>query len=53
MSGLKCVTVVHGKGTGALRIRVGEVLQNDRRVDSFRLGSWNEGGGGATIVNLR
>ena len=52
MSGLKNVTVVHGKGTGALRVRVGEILQGDRRVDSFRLGSWNEGGSGATIVNL-
>jgi len=52
MAGLNQVVVVHGKGTGALRARVTELLSIDRRVESFRSGAWNEGGTGATIVNL-
>jgi len=52
MAGLTRVVVVHGKGTGALRSRVSELLNSDRRVQSFRTGDWNEGGTGATIVSL-
>ncbi|MBI3567210.1 MAG: Smr/MutS family protein [Gemmatimonadetes bacterium] len=46
------ITVIHGKGTGALRERVAQLLKGDRRVKSFRLGLWNQGGAGATIVEL-
>ena len=46
------ITVIHGKGTGALRERVTQLLKGDRRVKTFRLGLWNEGGAGATIVEL-
>ncbi|MEA2062385.1 MAG: Smr/MutS family protein, partial [Gemmatimonadota bacterium] len=53
LSGLATVVVVHGKGTGALRARVSELLERDRRVKTSRLGSWNEGGSGATIIELR
>ncbi|MBN2288217.1 MAG: Smr/MutS family protein, partial [Candidatus Glassbacteria bacterium] len=53
MAGLTGVVVVHGKGTGALRARVSELLSGDRRVASFRIGAWNEGGTGATVVSLR
>lgn len=49
---LRAITVVHGKGTGALRERVAQLLKGDRRVRTFRLGLWNEGGAGATIVEL-
>jgi len=52
LSGLTRVLVVHGKGTGALRSKVAELLAADERVDSFRLGAWNEGGIGATVVSL-
>ena len=49
---LKSLRIIHGKGTGALRERVGEMLRRDRRVKSHRLGSWNEGGAGVTVVEL-
>jgi DNA mismatch repair protein MutS2 len=45
--------IIHGKGTGALRKRVGELLQDDSRVTGFRMGSPQEGGAGVTVVALR
>ncbi len=44
--------IIHGKGTGALRARVGEMLKKDTRVTGFRLGAWNEGGAGVTVAEL-
>jgi DNA mismatch repair protein MutS2 len=44
--------VIHGKGTGALRERVTEMLRKDTRVRSFRMAAWNEGGAGVTVVEL-
>lgn len=44
--------VIHGKGTGALRERVTEMLRKDTRVKDFRLGAWNEGGTGVTLVSF-
>ncbi|MBK8249432.1 MAG: endonuclease MutS2 [Gemmatimonadetes bacterium] len=49
---LRSLRIIHGKGTGALRARVGEMLQKDTRVRAFRLGLWNEGGAGVTIAEL-
>jgi DNA mismatch repair protein MutS2 len=49
---LKALRIIHGKGTGALRDRVGEMLRKDTRVSSFRLGAWNEGGNGVTVAEL-
>ena len=49
---LRSLRIIHGKGTGALRDRVGEMLAKDSRVASFRLGAWNEGGAGVTIAEL-
>jgi DNA mismatch repair protein MutS2 len=49
---LRSLRIIHGKGTGALRARVGEMLQKDTRVRAFRLGLWNEGGAGVTIADL-
>jgi DNA mismatch repair protein MutS2 len=49
---LRSLRIIHGKGTGALRERVTEMLQKDTRVKGFRLGAWNEGGTGVTIVDL-
>lgn len=51
-AGLGSVVIVHGKGTGALRSRVNELLSRDRRVAEFRLGAWNEGGSGATVATF-
>lgn len=50
--GAKQVRVVHGKGFGILRKKVEECLKNDRRVKAHRLGEWDEGGTGVTIVEL-
>jgi DNA mismatch repair protein MutS2 len=45
--------IIHGKGTGALRQRVGEVLKLDPRVQSFRMGGVTEGGAGVTVAIFR
>jgi DNA mismatch repair protein MutS2 len=49
---LKTLRFIHGKGTGALRERVAEMLSKEARVASFRLGAWNEGGAGVTVAEL-
>jgi DNA mismatch repair protein MutS2 len=49
---LSQLRIIHGKGTGALRQRVGEVLEGDRRVTAFRMGGPTEGGGGVTVATL-
>jgi DNA mismatch repair protein MutS2 len=49
---LPTLRIIHGKGTGALRDRVSELLSKDTRVRQFRLGAWNEGGMGVTIAEL-
>jgi DNA mismatch repair protein MutS2 len=50
--GLKLVRIIHGKGTGALRARMQEVLRGHPRVAAFRLGQVGEGGGGVTVVEI-
>jgi DNA mismatch repair protein MutS2 len=49
---LHVMRIIHGKGTGALRERVDELLRADRRVREHRTGAWNEGGTGVTIAEL-
>ncbi len=49
---LSAIRIIHGKGTGALRERVTMMLKGDRRVKASRMGAWNEGGAGVTIVEL-
>ncbi|HEY9227256.1 MAG TPA: Smr/MutS family protein, partial [Gemmatimonadaceae bacterium] len=49
---LRSLRIIHGKGTGALRERVGEMLRKDTRVKGFRLGAWNEGGAGVTLAEF-
>lgn len=49
---LKLLRIIHGKGTGALRVRVNEMLRREPRVRNFRLGEWNEGGAGVTVVEF-
>jgi DNA mismatch repair protein MutS2 len=53
LAGYKQVSLIHGKGTGALRAGVQEFLRKHRSVKSFRLGAHGEGGTGVTIVELR
>ncbi len=49
---LKSLRIIHGKGTGALRDRVSEMLRKDIRVRGFRMGAWNEGGAGVTVAEF-
>lgn len=44
--------IIHGKGTGALRKRVGEMLDNDARVRTVRAGGRGEGGTGVTVAGF-
>lgn len=53
LGGIRMGTVVHGKGTGSLRQRAAEFLQHHPAVKNFRLGEWDEGGTGVTIVELK
>ena len=53
LGGLGEIRIIHGKGTGALRERVAELLGNDGRVLDFRMGTPAEGGAGVTVVRLR
>jgi DNA mismatch repair protein MutS2 len=46
-------TIIHGKGSGALRQRTAAFLQQHRSVRSFRLGEWGEGGAGVTVVEMK
>ncbi len=52
VSGLHRVDIIHGKGTGALRKRISAFLKENPAVKTFRLGEWNEGGAGVTVVEL-
>ena len=47
------VSIIHGKGTGALKTKVQNYLKKHQRVESFRLGYWNEGSYGVTIVKIK
>jgi len=45
--------IIHGKGTGAVRSRVTEILESDGRVSAFRLGGRTEGGAGVTVASFK
>ncbi|MBM6896139.1 endonuclease MutS2 [Pseudoflavonifractor capillosus] len=53
MGKLETVTIIHGKGTGALRKAVREHLKHSRYVKSARPGAYGEGEDGVTIATLR
>ena len=51
-AGLPDFRIIHGKGTGALREVVTELLRSDPRISKFRPGGVGEGGHGVTVVEL-
>ncbi|MGH7311364.1 MAG: Smr/MutS family protein, partial [Candidatus Rokuibacteriota bacterium] len=53
MAGLPAVRLVHGKGTGALRKTVRDLLAAHPLVESYRDGEPSEGGAGATVAALK
>lgn len=52
LSGIKNARIVHGKGTGALRMCVRDMLNRDDNVKSYRDGIQGEGDSGVTIVSF-
>jgi DNA mismatch repair protein MutS2 len=52
LAGLPSFRIIHGKGTGALRERVQELLKHDRRITVARPGEHFEGGTGVTVVEF-
>ena len=53
LANLTQVDIIHGKGTGALKQLVQDVLKNHKAVKEFHLGGLDEGGAGVTLVTLR
>ena len=53
MGKLETVTIIHGKGTGALRKAVHDILRRNKSVKSFRLGVYGEGETGVTVVTMK
>lgn len=53
LAGYPRVSIIHGKGTGALRQGVQEYLRNHRSVKHIRFGDHSEGGIGVTIVEFK
>jgi DNA mismatch repair protein MutS2 len=52
LGGLTQVRIIHGKGTGRLRRGIAEFLKTHPLVSGFHLASFDEGGAGATLVDL-
>ncbi len=53
LAGFSTVTVIHGKGTGALRAAITAEIRADKRVKSFRAGVYGEGDSGVTVVEFK
>ncbi len=53
IAGFEQVYVIHGKGTGVLRRKLTDYLKGRQDIASIRLGNWNEGGAGVTVVKLK
>lgn len=52
LADLPMLRIIHGKGTGALRARVSEVLTNDKRVSGFHIAPAHQGGTGVTVAEF-
>lgn len=53
LSNIKTVTIIHGKGTGALRAAIQAHLKKHRSIKSYRSGEYGEGESGVTIAELK
>ena len=47
-----CLRIIHGKGTGALRERVRQIVESDGRVTRSAFAAPNQGGSGVTVVEF-
>ena len=52
MAGLHEVSIIHGKGTGALRAGIREYLKKNERIEGYRDGKQGEGDFGVTVLKL-
>ena len=52
VDGLPWFRIIHGKGTGALRVRVAQILKRDKRVAQYQLAPPQQGGSGVTVVEF-
>ena len=50
---LESVTIIHGKGTGALRSAIGDMLRHHPHARTFRPGKYGEGEAGVTVVEIK
>ncbi|TGB04112.1 endonuclease MutS2 [Halobacillus salinus] len=53
LAGYPTVSIIHGKGTGALRTGVQNYAKNHRSISGYRAGGMNEGGSGVTVLELK
>jgi DNA mismatch repair protein MutS2 len=53
LASLATVTLIHGKGTGALRNAIHNMLKRQPNVKEYRLGKYGEGEDGVTIVSFK
>ncbi|MGN0671528.1 MAG: endonuclease MutS2, partial [Anaerovoracaceae bacterium] len=53
MAGLNQVTVIHGRREGILRDGLQKMMRHHKHVKSFHRGSYNEGGDGVTVVEIK
>ncbi len=53
LAGTESVRIIHGHGKGILRRAIGQYLHNHSQVERFQLAPPNQGGGGATLVELK
>jgi len=50
---LQTARIVHGKGTGKLRQGIHSFLKKNKRVKSYRIGTYGEGEMGVTVVEMK
>ncbi len=53
LAGMDIISIIHGKGTGALRTGIHEFLRKHSKVKTYRLGEFGEGDAGVTIAELK
>jgi len=52
VAGMHSATIIHGKGTGALRAALWQRFKGDRRIKSFKAGAYGQGDYGVTVLEL-
>lgn len=53
LAGVSSVRIIHGKGTGALRVALWKYFKSDSRIKSYRHGNYGEGDSGVTVIELK